>query len=518
MRIAWGRGWLLVVVVALSVSVGALVPSGAFGRTWMVANGNDSGSGSSRATIAATSSGDIVVLPPRVYHLTGPGIVIHNSLTVEGARANTTAIQRIATPSGGAGIFSILAGQLYLAGVTLSGGNARTTGVSSGGAILVQPGASLELVDSAVTHNQALYGGGLFVSGTATVIRSTIADNQAGGATGGPGEGGGIYAYTGSSTELDDSTVAANSATGSRAGGGGGIYLFSDLALTSFRVLFSTIADNSAAYLGGNLAVFYGGFPPLEIGDSIVAGGVTSAAGQAASSNCYMSRFFQSGGIGPQIVDAGHNLEDRDQCLFSSSSRDLVNTNPRLAALANNGGDTDTVAPMPGNPAIDHATLSHCSTVYQRHVLRPQGPACDIGAVEVRQQYWHPIRVNVWLIAHYLLGARFNPKVGGDASLILETGGVGVTAAGCSPGQVRAKGQGCRPAQITGHAYKHGKAGIKTTLTASLTSAADRAQTRQDASPDRGAYVQLASPHDLQHQPQLHYPRLLSPLGCGAGR
>ena len=204
---------------------------------------------------------------------------------------------------------------------------------------------------------------------------------------------------------------------------------------------------------------------------SIVAGGVTSAAGQAASSNCYMSRFFQSGGIGPQIVDAGHNLEDRDQCLFSSSSRDLVNTNPRLAALANNGGDTDTVAPMPGSPAIDHATLSHCSTVDQRHVLRPQGPACDIGAVEVRQQYWHPIRVNVWLIAHYLLGARFNPKVGGDASLILETGGVGVTAAGCSPGQVRAKGQGCRPAQITGHAYKHGKAGIKTTLTASLTSA-----------------------------------------------
>ena len=475
MRIAWGRGWLLVVVVALSVSVGAFVPSGAFGRTWMVANGNDSGSGSLRATIAATSSGDIVVLPPRVYHLTGPGIVIHNSLTVEGAGANTTAIQRIATPSGGAGIFSILAGQqLYLAGVTLSGGNARTTGVSSGGAILVLPGASLELVDSAVTHNQALYGGGLFVSGAATVIRSTIADNQAGGAIGGPGEGGGIYAITGSSTELDDSTVAGNSATGASAGGGGGgggIYLFSDLALTSFRVLFSTIADNSAGYLGGNLAVFYGGFPPLEIGDSIVAGGVTSAAGQAASSNCYMSRFFQSGGIGPQIVDAGHNLEDHDQCLFSSSSHDLVNTNPRLAALANNGGDTDTVAPMPGSPAIDGATLSHCSTVDQRHVLRPQGTACDIGAVEVRQPHWFPIRVNVWLIAHYLLGARFTPKVGGDASLILETGGVGVTAAGCTPGQVRAKGQTCRPAQITGHAYKRGKAGIKTTLTASLTSA-----------------------------------------------
>lgn len=57
MRIAWGRGWLLVVVAALSLSVGALVPSGALGRTWTVANGNDSGSGSLRVTIAAAHSG-----------------------------------------------------------------------------------------------------------------------------------------------------------------------------------------------------------------------------------------------------------------------------------------------------------------------------------------------------------------------------------------------------------------------------------------------------------------------------
>lgn len=378
-------------------------------------------------------------------------------------------IHRTANPPGAgyAGIFRIdTPTQLDLLGVTLSGGNARNE--LFGGAIVVYPGASLELVDSAVMHNQAAGGGGLLVEGAATLIRSTVADNQAVGAG---ASGGGIYALTGSTTELEDSTVTDNSATGQQANGGG-ITLGSGQAGASLSVLFSTITNNRASY-AGNINVAYAGFPPLEIGDSIVAGGVATGAGATASSNCLILNFSRNGQNpeSGQIIDDGHNLEDRDQCLFSPSRDDLVNTNPMLAALANNGGDTDTVAPMPGSPAIDHATFSHCGTVDQRHVLRPQGRACDIGAVEVRQSFWLPIRVSGWLIIHFLLGARFTPKVGGDASLILETGGVGVTSAGCSPGQVRAKGQACHAAEITGHAYKKGKAGIKTALTASLTSA-----------------------------------------------
>jgi hypothetical protein len=53
-------------------------------------------------------------------------------------------------------------------------------------------------------------------------------------------------------------------------------------------------------------------------------------------------------------------------------------------ALADNGGYTFTHALVPGGPAVD-AVRTDCGppATDQRGVPRPQGPACDIGAVEV---------------------------------------------------------------------------------------------------------------------------------------
>jgi hypothetical protein len=47
---------------------------------------------------------------------------------------------------------------------------------------------------------------------------------------------------------------------------------------------------------------------------------------------------------------------------------------------------TLTRAPADGSPAIDHGgtRATGCPAADQRGVSRPQGPACDIGAVEVR--------------------------------------------------------------------------------------------------------------------------------------
>jgi hypothetical protein len=64
------------------------------------------------------------------------------------------------------------------------------------------------------------------------------------------------------------------------------------------------------------------------------------------------------------------------------------NTSPidsRLGPLADNGGPTRTHALLLGSPAIDAASTPICPTTDQRGVLRPQGPACDIGSYE-RQQ------------------------------------------------------------------------------------------------------------------------------------
>jgi hypothetical protein len=52
---------------------------------------------------------------------------------------------------------------------------------------------------------------------------------------------------------------------------------------------------------------------------------------------------------------------------------------PRLAALADNGGPTQTEALLPGSPAIAAAT--NCPETDQRGFSRPTG-RCDIGAYE----------------------------------------------------------------------------------------------------------------------------------------
>jgi hypothetical protein len=71
---------------------------------------------------------------------------------------------------------------------------------------------------------------------------------------------------------------------------------------------------------------------------------------------------------------------------------DLVNAAPVLGGLAANGGPTETVALLPGSPAIDAGDPAGCTNaleeplaVDQRGVTRPQGARCDIGAYELVQ-------------------------------------------------------------------------------------------------------------------------------------
>ena len=63
---------------------------------------------------------------------------------------------------------------------------------------------------------------------------------------------------------------------------------------------------------------------------------------------------------------------------------DLINTDPLLGPLADNGGPTFTQALLPGSPAIDAGVAVAGVTTDQRGVPRPQGTAPDIGAFESR--------------------------------------------------------------------------------------------------------------------------------------
>jgi hypothetical protein len=66
---------------------------------------------------------------------------------------------------------------------------------------------------------------------------------------------------------------------------------------------------------------------------------------------------------------------------------DLLNRNPLLGPLQNNGGPTDTRALWPGSPAVDRANNALCPATDQRSVARRDGDGngtviCDIGSYE----------------------------------------------------------------------------------------------------------------------------------------
>jgi hypothetical protein len=76
-------------------------------------------------------------------------------------------------------------------------------------------------------------------------------------------------------------------------------------------------------------------------------------------------------------------MADEDSCPFTQPS-DWLNTDPMLAELADNGGFTLTSLPLPDSLLIDNGICVGGLTHDQRDVARPQGAACDIGAVEVQ--------------------------------------------------------------------------------------------------------------------------------------
>jgi hypothetical protein len=110
------------------------------------------------------------------------------------------------------------------------------------------------------------YGAGIYSSGTLEIIRSKIENNYAHGGYGTPsgnGYGGGIYAETGSSLYLKDTTITRNRARGGGItrppgdGKGGGIYLEPGV---STQIIGSTFHANTAlGGIGGTIGVSEGG-------------------------------------------------------------------------------------------------------------------------------------------------------------------------------------------------------------------------------------------------------------------
>jgi CSLREA domain-containing protein len=120
-----------------------------------------------------------------------------------------------------------------------------------------------------------------------------------------------------------------------------------------------------------------GGGPPVALESSVIATPVGSVAGGGCPA-------LNAAGVG-MVVSAGNNTAPVPpypawECGLTAAG-DQPDTEPMLGPLADNGGPTLTALPLAGSPLIDSAGA--CSGADQRGVGRPQGAACDRGAVEV---------------------------------------------------------------------------------------------------------------------------------------
>jgi hypothetical protein len=380
----------------------------------------------------------------------GGGGIFNNTGTVSLSNSTLTGNSAGGAPGNnaggyGGGIFNWF-GLLIITNCTFMG-NAATGDYGGGGAIGNSAwgfggGSATVLVEgSTLTGNFAGSDGGAIQNGTSysfatvEIIHSTLSGNSAGN-PGAKGYGGAIenFAYIGSANVfINSSTLSGNSATGESGWGGAILNDFVADPFTSVApsgatlfVVNSTLSGNSAAfggctynvggkdqyfypYAGGAHASFYSstlsGNAATVAGGGIYNDGLPDDPGAGNSTVELASVILNGSPSGTNIVvntddccsyaySYGYTLSSDDGGGALTAATDLINTNPRLGPLQNNGGPTPTHALLAGSPAIDQGfnysgdVNDQCGaarTVDQPSVANAtDGDGTDIGAVEVQ--------------------------------------------------------------------------------------------------------------------------------------
>ncbi|HSD01277.1 MAG TPA: right-handed parallel beta-helix repeat-containing protein [Gaiellales bacterium] len=259
------------------------------------------------------------------------GIVNHGTLTV---------LRSVVTKNlgGVGGIWNL--GTATVGHTTISSNGEN--GIVNGEWFSGSPAGTLTVTDSTVNNNGATFGGGIDnESGSAAVVRSTIANNFADN-----GAGGGIANRRGNRLTVVASTISGNTTDE----GGGGIW-----------------TDG-----------------PTTVTGTIIAGNTDSNDGSAQDCT----------GV---PTSGGYNLFGTP--CGTAQATDQVGTadaplNALLKALGSYGGPTQTMVPRTTSPAVNKVpigatssdgTIALCpssGTTDQRGIPRPQSGACDIGSVE----------------------------------------------------------------------------------------------------------------------------------------
>ncbi len=319
------------------------------------------------------------------------------------------------------------AGGVFLGLGTSTWTNCHILGNTAAGALSVNGGGGVGIIngshsftDCVVDGNTATRGGGMTLSSQVELDRVVLSRNRAISADPFEGTGGGLYGAGGDPPiSIRDSILRENES--SHDGGGARIFGAFQISGTTFQDNISlngnggglafpegalgmvncTVSGNQAALSGGGIAMvteemdadFKLGLNPntlLDMKNLTIAensaqegGGVFRSGdfGNIQMANTIIAQNTSANCAG-DLISLGHNLSDDDTCGLVSEG-DLPNRNPALGPLADNGGPTPTHYLLAGSPAVDGASDCPPPDVDQRGFPRPQGLACDIGAVEV---------------------------------------------------------------------------------------------------------------------------------------
>lgn len=319
----------------------------------IVSNAGDSGTGSLRQAVTDACAGGTIRFASRFSIQLDSEIAVDRALTIDGSSVSDPAAgadNALVQIKGGADVrgFNVgVNGELTLVRVRISNGvlsgsgigggilNAGTLNLSEcrldgnqsgpnnsfgGGAIRNTGGAELYVERSTFDHNVSHRGAAIFNSGDATLVNSTFSANTT---------DNGASVREGAIQNRGTLTAVHITVTDNGSGGtAGGLFAFeSDTTLIN------------SVFAGNN-------------GDDCVQGGGTSA--------------YTSVGL----------LKQTGSCPSQLSG------DPRLGALADNGGVTATHALLSGSAAIGAGDAEFCADTDQRGVERADPLRCDAGAFE----------------------------------------------------------------------------------------------------------------------------------------
>lgn len=312
------------------------------------------------------SSGSGSIDFPGSTLLSGGGLYNKGTLSLNNDLITKNFTPEGLSPGGGAGVFNLRT--LTISNCTISSNSAA----GSGGAIANIFGGSMTISDSSISANAAGgVGGGIDNLGTAKLINCTVSSNTSSNAAGG------ILNLYGN-IEVTNCTLAGNIALNNSGGG------FLNVGQGAGNGQ-ATITDST---ITGNFAKFGGGieFDPTNIGGFVKLFSTIVAGNRVSLSDSTPSDY--SGAAGD--ASSSHNLigQGATSGLTNGTNGNLVGSpanpiDPRLGPLADNGGPTQTMALLPGSPALGAGTIFNNNPIVvdQRGVARVAGDV-DIGAYQ----------------------------------------------------------------------------------------------------------------------------------------